>query len=177
MMHRSALVALMLTLGSCVSAPRAPAPPTPAPLPTVAPSPAPVPSTDWTEWPRAPGNWTYRTDNGAPRALFGPSGAGAQLMLVCSGSPRRILIVRPSTATSGTMVVDTTFGQERLSGGTSPATPGAFAAGRAATDPLFDRIAFSRGRFAVRVDGAPPIAVPTWSEVGRLIEDCRSPAP
>jgi hypothetical protein len=40
-------------------------------------------------------------------------------------------------------------------------------------DPLLDAMAFSRGRFAVEVTGWPTLYVPSWTEVSRVIEDCR----
>jgi hypothetical protein len=42
-----------------------------------------------------------------------------------------------------------------------------------ANDPLLDAIAFSRGRFLVSEGGAT-LAIPTWPEAARSIEDCRS---
>ena len=41
-------------------------------------------------------------------------------------------------------------------------------------DPTLDALAFSRGRIAIEVDGAQNIAIPVWSEIGRVVEDCRS---
>lgn len=43
-----------------------------------------------------------------------------------------------------------------------------------AADPLLDAMAFSRGRFAVEVNGLPTLYLPAWAEVGRVIEDCRN---
>jgi hypothetical protein len=40
-------------------------------------------------------------------------------------------------------------------------------------DPLLDAMALSKGRFAVAVDGAGMLIVPSWAEVSRVIEDCR----
>ncbi len=42
-----------------------------------------------------------------------------------------------------------------------------------ANDPLLDAMAFSRGRFAVETAGLPVLIVPSWTEVSRVIEDCR----
>jgi hypothetical protein len=41
-----------------------------------------------------------------------------------------------------------------------------------ANDPLLDAIAFSRGRFMVTGGGAT-LAIPSWPEAARSIEDCR----
>ena len=43
----------------------------------------------------------------------------------------------------------------------------------AASDPLLDAIAFSRGRFAVDVPGTAPVYVPAYPEITRVVEDCR----
>lgn len=40
-------------------------------------------------------------------------------------------------------------------------------------DIMLDRIAFSRGRFAVQLSGQPSIAIPIWPEFTRVVEDCR----
>ena len=50
---------------------------------------------------------------------------------------------------------------------------GALAVTLDARDPLLDAMAFSRGRFAIEVAGQPALYLPSWSEVGRVIEDCR----
>ena len=41
------------------------------------------------------------------------------------------------------------------------------------TDPLLDAMALSKGRFAVEVEGEPPLYLPSYAEVSRVIEDCR----
>jgi len=41
------------------------------------------------------------------------------------------------------------------------------------SDPLFDQLAFSRGRFLVRVEGQGDLILPAWPEPARTIEDCR----
>jgi len=51
--------------------------------------------------------------------------------------------------------------------------PAALAVSLAARDPLLDAMAFSRGRFAVETAGLPTLYVPSWTEVSRVIEDCR----
>ncbi|WP_253190412.1 hypothetical protein [Sphingomonas sp. LM7] len=42
-----------------------------------------------------------------------------------------------------------------------------------ATDTLLDAIGYSRGRFIVESAGTPPLVIPAWSEVQRVVEDCR----
>lgn len=47
------------------------------------------------------------------------------------------------------------------------------AADMAASDPLLDAMALSKGRFAVEVEGEAPLFLPSHAEVSRVIEDCR----
>jgi hypothetical protein len=42
-----------------------------------------------------------------------------------------------------------------------------------ANDPFLEAIAFSKGRFAVEVQGLDPLYLPAWPEVTRVIEECR----
>ncbi|WP_345907778.1 hypothetical protein [Sphingomonas sp. UBA4815] len=43
----------------------------------------------------------------------------------------------------------------------------------AGNDRLLDAMAFSRGRFTIEQAGQPPLIIPAYAEVGRVIEDCR----
>ncbi len=40
-------------------------------------------------------------------------------------------------------------------------------------DPILDAVIFSRGRIALEVTGQSPLAIPSWAEIGRVVEDCR----
>ena len=159
--------------------------PTPQPLPPPLPQP-PTPvvvtplSADWREWPVAAGDWSYRTIDGGSLASFGAPGQPAQLMLRCDVATHRISVSRTSTAPAeqivGQMMIRTTAGDAQwpvLPGGAPGAATRLAVATRAAVDGVFDRMIFSRGRFAVEAPGAQPIVVPTWAEVARVIEDCR----
>jgi hypothetical protein len=99
--------------------------------------------------------------------------AGGRLVLRCDPAARTVLIERSETATpSGTTALTIrTQTQSR----TLQATPraGALQVSVPARDPLLDAMAFTRGRFAVEASGIPPLYVPSWTEVSRVIEDCR----
>jgi len=41
-------------------------------------------------------------------------------------------------------------------------------------DGLLDAMAFSRGRIGMTISGQPPLVVPSWEEVARVVEDCRT---
>ena len=42
-----------------------------------------------------------------------------------------------------------------------------------ARDPLLDAMIFSRGRFAVEAGALPTLYLPSWPEMGKVVEDCR----
>lgn len=165
--------ASLAVLSACV-APSAPPPrPAPsAPVPAPAPAPAPPPpaaSSDWRDWPLAPGGWTYRQDARGSVALFGQASDPA-FTLRCDRAQRQLHLVRRG-ATPGTMTVRTTSTARSLTAG--GASDGASAA-LPANDPLVDAMGYSRGRFIVETPGMAPLVVPAWAEVLRVAEDCRS---
>lgn len=169
----AALAPMLFLLPSCVGAPEqaaAPAPRPSAPPPAPAPAPAPVPAPlDWQYRPATPGNWVYRADGAGSLAAFSAPGAGVVLTLRCDPAAGRISFLRAG-AGQGAMTLRTTYGA--VSWPAAAATSGTFAT-RAASDPTLDQIAYSRGRFAVEVQGLETLIVPAWAEVGRVIEDCR----
>ena len=160
----------LLALGACVprAAPPAPLPaPAPAPRP-VPPPPAPVPPpVDWDIAPLSPGDWHYSAAGGPPSATFGSERMG--LLVAC---PQRGTISFAALGTFGhALVIRTSFGVRRLAVETGHlATTGIELP---ASDPLFDQMAFSRGRFLVTVEGGGSLVVPAWPEFARVVEECR----
>jgi hypothetical protein len=149
--HAAVGMAAALVAGCAGRPAPAPAPapvarPAPPPAPEAAPAPA---AEDWRDLELSPGEWSY----GDGEARF--PGLG----LRCEGG--RILVSREGA--SGALRLRTTYGERALPAG------GALAA----SDPLFDEIAFSRGRFTVEAEGRPMLVVPAWAEVSRVVEDCR----
>lgn len=43
----------------------------------------------------------------------------------------------------------------------------------AASDPLLDAMAITKGRVSIGVEGMRTLYVPAWVEISRVIEDCR----
>ncbi|HEX7944783.1 MAG TPA: hypothetical protein VF495_08965 [Phenylobacterium sp.] len=166
------LAPFLLLLPSCVGAPeRRPAPspavaPAPAPRPMAAPAPATV---EWQYRPATPGSWTYSADGAGSSALFAGPGAGAALSLRCDNATRRISFTRAGAGRE-VMVVRTSYGATSWP---ATATTSGVEAARAANDATLDQIAYSRGRFAVEVEGLDMLVLPSWAEVGRVVEDCR----
>ena len=119
------------------------------------------------------GAWSYQAFAGGSHAAFTDGTATQRLIVRCNRAARTVSIVRTGVpAAAPTLSIWTTS--------IARAVPARFDATRtlsadfAATDPLLDAIAFSRGRFATGAAGAPMVAVPAWPELSKVIEDCRS---
>ena len=171
---RVAVLALAAALAGCVS----PAPPpAPAPLPAPTPSPAPAPTTavalppaqvDWRHAPLAEGDWYWRTAGGNSLAVFQSPAGQAVAQVACQPAARQVLLMVAGAA-AGSMTVRTETVERELP---TSATATAAVATLAAQDPLLDAIAFSRGRFAIEIDGRA-LYLPAYPEITRAIEDCR----
>ncbi|MGC4251037.1 MAG: hypothetical protein QM605_06070 [Sphingobium sp.] len=166
----AAAASFLVLLASCVAPPQQPPAPSPAPAPAPEPTPTPM-AMEWHDRPVAPGNWSYRAEAGGTVAAYG-AGAAPLLSIRCDTATRRISVTRPGAA-QGTMTIRTSYGA--MAWPTVPSTTVApqTVAIRAASDPGLDQIAYSRGKFAVEVAGHPPLILPNWAEVSRVIEDCR----
>jgi hypothetical protein len=106
----------------------------------------------------APGQWTYSATGNGSVASY-----DSHLSLRCDRATRTVTISRGAGA------------PVQLTIATDAMTRTLPVGGRLlANDPLLDAIAFSRGRFLVAGGGGGVIAVPSWPEAARSIEDCRS---
>ena len=166
------LLSLIVVLGTsgCVapsSPPPAPAPQPRTPPPPVVASPPPLADTGM-----APGVWIVRQDTRGSLALFGMAGQDAVLILRCDKAQRRMFLsVRGKVG--GAMTLRATTTAKTVSAAPTTATPVAYVATElAATDPILDALAFSRGRFSVELNGMQ-LSVPAWPEFTRVVEDCR----
>lgn len=147
--------------------------PQPAPEPAPMPAPAPPPpSADWRDWAMTPGGWRYAQEGANSSAAFGQPGAQPLVTIRCETAARRILLILPGARAAGQMTVRTSFGVANWPIQVTSET-GPFIAARAASDPVLDQIAFSRGRFVLEVTGTVPLVLPTWAEIARVVEDCR----
>jgi len=173
----ASLIALA-ALGSCVGpgGGQPPAPPiaipapTPAPRPT-APAPRPV-SDDWRDWPLTPGNWSYRRDDRGSIALYGRTGGDADFTLRCDRGRGQVYLSRRGDG-QGTLTIRTSSTRRTLDALPTGGTPAYLAVGLGPRDNLLDALGYSRGRFVVEGAGLPALAIPTWAEVLRVVEDCR----
>lgn len=175
-MIRKLSLALTALLAACVpAAPPAPAPaPSPSPVP-VPPPPAPTPyAGDWRDWAVTPGAWVYRQDGRGSIALFGPVNGDALFTLRCDRIERRIYLSRAGAAPGNVpLTIRTSSTVRGLPALPTGGVPAYMASALAPADPLLDAMAFSRGRFIVEMPPMPPLVVPAWAEVPRVVEDCR----
>ena len=159
------------------------APPTPAPAPvrptaTPAPAPAPAPverhAGDWSYAPLTPGDWAFRRDGAISTAMFGVAGGDATALFRCEAGT--ITIARAGVIPAdiaAALNIRTSFAERALPIRVVPGAGRMLAASLPATDPLFDQIIYSRGRFVIEATRQPPMIVPTRPEVARVIENCR----
>jgi len=175
-----------LALSACVPPSPEPTPvpsPTPTPVATATPTPAPAPPQvvtpsfdNWMDAPQTPGDWTYVAEAGETLAVFGTGRTPetVDLIIRCDLATRRIGIARAGSAAGQVeMLVRTETQDRRLTASPMQSGGSLIVAQLAASDPLLDAIAFSKGRFAVDVAGTDAVYAPAWPEITRVIEDCR----
>lgn len=160
--------AMLLAMAGCTAVPT----PAPAPAPTpvaAAPQPAPAPPPaavrPWDERRLDAGEWRY--DAGSRTAIFAQGGGAAPLVtMACSGGTIDLTAGLGAAGEALGVDLKTSAGTDRLQlSGNRAQLP--------ARDGRLDRIAFSRGRFALEAANGRTLTLPVQSEIGRLIEDCR----
>lgn len=138
-------------------------------------------ATDWRDLPLPAGDWFFAKTAQGSLARFGLAGAIPLASLECNRARGEISLILPGQpAGAGPWPADIaaattsgTFTAESYPTGGVAATAIRFPA----SARMLDAMAFSRGRFRIGVAGLAPLVLPAWSEVGRVIEDCRSPDP
>ena len=145
--------------------------PRPSPVATAVPEPAPA---DWRDAALTPGTWSYQPGTSGSFAGFGADTAAPMLTLRCERATQRIALLRAGAAPGPLPLTITTSTLTRAFTATPEAAPTPqLSLMFGPRDPVLDAMAFSRGRFVIEVAGLPTLYLPTWPEVGRLIEDCR----
>jgi len=166
----------LLALSACSIAPPEPAPaPQPA-KPIATPAPAPMqPKGEWIDWPITPGAWAYRKDGRGSLALFGDADRDAIFIIRCDHSRRQLFLSRAgSVGQNAEMVLRASAGMASYPAVNSGGSPAYTAISVSPGDIMMDRIAYSRGRFAVETSGLESLAIPAWPEFSRVVEDCRN---
>ncbi len=125
-------------------------------------------SVDWRALQAAPGDWSWR-DNGEQSIANFEAG---QFVMTCSPKFAQVTLLRGAPAADGAIFdVWTTHENRRYK---SRQGAKATAITIDANDDILDSIALSRGHFGIAVEGSEPMLIPSWSEVTRVIEDCRN---
>ena len=128
----------------------------------------------WIDEPQTPGDWEYVAESGETLALFGEGNEAVHLFVLrCDKRNGRIGIARRGTTDRQLVMRVRTETQDRILTASQVPNNRLIAAEVAASDPLLDAMALSRGRFAIEVEGLEPLYIPAWAEVTRVIEDCR----
>ncbi len=132
-----------------------------------------APGGDYSQVAVTPGSWVYASVSGGTEARFVDSTGTIRLAVTCRRAGRQVSISRISAAPATALFVWTTGGSRNL--------PARFdqnsyrvSAQLAAYDSLLDAIAFSRGKVAFAMVGAPALAVVSSPEPARVFEDCRA---
>jgi hypothetical protein len=124
---------------------------------------------NWRDAPQTPGDWSYADG----LATYGAPGA-ALLSLRCDRAGGAVDMVRSGAgAVPGPVMIRTETTERPVDGTAQRSDPASTLLRFNPGDPLLDAMAFSSGRFAVEVGGLPPLYVPSWPEVMRVIDDCR----
>ncbi|MFN4356901.1 hypothetical protein [Sphingopyxis alaskensis] len=161
-LRHATVAAGALVLAGCAAIPQPAAPP-PAPgpaAPAPTPAPLPTPTPGWED--RAVDRGAWRYDAASRTAAFVPTASASPLLtMACSGGG-----IRLTAALDGAVSLRTSAGTDQLRFERGSAT-------LPSRDPRLDRIAFSRGRFALETPGGGALTLPVQAEIGRVIEDCR----
>ena len=129
---------------------------------------------NWMDAPQTPGDWTYRPEQGGGVATFAEARSEPRFVIRCDRSQGVIHLDRTGNTSSGApMLLRTETADRTLRAQAGTSSLPRVSAAVTARDPLLDAMAFSKGRFAVAVEGLPTLYLPAWPEVTRVIEDCR----
>lgn len=157
------------------SAPSPPPPPQAVAPPVVQTPQVTQPKGVWTDWQIASGQWVYRQDARGSLALFGRSDSDATVIIRCDQNRDQIFISRAGSITAGArMTLRASSGLQSYQARSNGDDPSYAAISVDPADIMLDRIAFSRGRFAIETTELQSIAVPIWPEFTRVLEDCRT---
>lgn len=176
--HTAAALGLTFLLAACIPAPRPEPTPVPPPVQTAPPPPAAAPPpgpANWNDAPQSPGDWSYSAQAGGSLAQFGTPGAGAgSFAMRCNAAQGTVVLTRESTASQPLALrIRTQTGDRVVTAQPVPGQVPSVMVAIPARDPILDAMAMTRGRFAIEAQGTPTLYLPAWSEVTRVIQDCR----
>jgi hypothetical protein len=120
---------------------------------------------DWRDEPNSPGTWRWAREGQRSVARY-----GSQFALACDPAARQVAMELAVLASPNQPVTVTTTSARTVLSGTQ--TGSLFVVPIQPSDPLLDAMAFTRGRFMVET-GSLSLFLPGWTEVSRVVEDCR----
>ncbi len=118
------------------------------------------------------GNWAYAPTPDGSEASFADSASNPQLWVHCLRATRHVTIAKRASVAAPFLNLWSSSASRSIPSAFNPAT-GRLTIELGAYDPLLDAMAGSRGRIGFSIAGQPPLVVPPWAEVARVIEDCR----
>ena len=120
-----------------------------------------------------PGSWAYAPATEGSEAVFSNASGTPQLWVHCTRAARRVTISKSAASAAPAVIVWTSSLSRSVASSFNPAT-GRLTMDFANYDPLLDALVSSRGRAGFTVGTQPPLVVPPWAEVARVVEDCRA---
>jgi len=154
--------------------------PPPAPASRTSPPVAYAPTTayDWRDVPLPAGDWAWTARAGGSEARYGPGGQPPIAILVCDRAAGVVRLAVPAVADPGVTRSATITTSTTTSTFVAMPQPidalSTLAVSLPVSHRMLDAMAYSRGRFRIEIGGIPAVILPSWSEVGRVVEDCRS---
>jgi len=123
--------------------------------------------------PQTPGTWTYVNEPGETLGLYGQPGQAPSFIIRCGKESKRIALGRVTTQPGPlAMTVQTETTRQNLTA--NPVKQeNILAVDLDPNDPLLDAMAITKGRFAIVVENETALYLPAWTELSRVIEDCR----
>lgn len=170
---------LLPLLASC-AAPSVP-PPATLPAPPAAPRVTSAPAAvldryagDWSVDDLTPGEWRISRSDSGSRVTFTDGRSAVQAIIACGNGALSLSRSGAVPADAAVMMrVRTSFAQRALSVRVDRDAR-LIHTSLDKRDPLWDQIAYSRGRFLIETSFQPPLIVPVRPEISRVIEDCRA---
>ena len=120
--------------------------------------------------PRTPGDWRYRPRSEGGIAEYVSTSGTILFQMDCTPEIGVLLSIAGTNFNASAMQIRTETANRRLA---ADAREGWIQSVLRPQDRFLDAMAVTKGNFAVQGEGLPPLYLPGWAEVTRVIEDCR----
>jgi len=142
---------------------------------------APTTGSDWRDVPLPAGDWAWAPRASGSEARYGPGGSPPIAIMVCDRAAGvvRLALTLPyadpqqNPATRSATITTSTATSTFVAGPQGIDALQTLAVTLPVSNRILDAMAYSRGRFRIEIGGMAPVVLPSWSEVGRVVEDCR----